>query len=50
MALAEQIYTHRWNDRAGRCACGWEVASDRGAEHQHAAHVASEVDAFYRSR
>jgi hypothetical protein len=48
LALGQVIYNHRWNDRVGRCACGWEVPSERGAEHQHAMHVAIEVEAHQR--
>lgn len=38
-AIAALVEQHRFNPRTGNCACGWEPASDRGAERLHAKHV-----------
>lgn len=36
----ETLLAHLWEARTGNCSCGWEPASDRGAQRAHARHVA----------
>lgn len=36
----ETLLAHLLETRTGNCSCGWEPSSDRGAQREHAKHVA----------